>query len=48
MFQFMDGKQFNYCVINYLNLALGWWNEAGAIFSMLFWKSMNGNSWGKV
>lgn len=43
IFQFVDEKQYNYCVINYLNLAVGWWNQAGTIFSISFWKYMNGN-----
>lgn len=47
IFQFVDEKQSNYYVINCLNLAVGWWNQAGTIFSMSFWKCMNGNVLGR-
>lgn len=47
IFQFVDEKQSSYYVINYLNLAVGWWNWAGTIFSMSFWRYMNGKGLGR-
>lgn len=47
IFQFVDEKHSSYYVINYLNLAVGWWNQSGTIFSMSFWRYMNGKGLGR-
>lgn len=47
IFQFVDEKQSNYYVINYLNLAVSCRNQAATIFTMSFWKYMNGNGLGR-
>lgn len=47
IFQFVDENQSNCYVINYLNLAVGCWNQAGTIFTTSFWKYMNGNGLGR-
>lgn len=45
--QFAVEKQSNYYVINYLNLAVGWWKQAGTTFNLSFWISVNGSGLGR-